>query len=237
MKPITIGVAGGSASGKTTVSKAIEARVGAEFVAHLQHDNYYKDLSHLPLEERTKLNFDHPGSLETDLLVAHLRELIGGHTVEIPVYDFTTYSRTIRTQHVEPRPVILVEGILIFTNRALRELLDIKVYVDADADLRLARRILRDVKERGRTVESIIQQYLETVKPMHLEFVEPSKSSADIIIPATGSTNLVAIDIVATRIETAISRLRPQSDPKDTGGKESVALYHSTASGKNTPSL
>ena len=200
MKPIIIGVAGGTASGKTTVSDAILERVGRDRIIYIQHDSYYRDLSHLPLEERVKLNFDHPDALETELLVAHLRQLQAGEPVEVPVYDFATYQRSAQTRRVELRRVILVEGLLIFVDKELREMMDIKLYVDTDADLRFIRRLQRDIQERGRTMESVIHQYLTTVRPMHLEFVEPSKRYADIIIPA-GGFNTTAIEVIVARIE------------------------------------
>jgi uridine kinase len=200
MLPIIIGVAGGTASGKTTVANRILEQVGAERIAHIQHDSYYRDLSHLPLAERAKFNFDHPDALETELLVHHLRQLQAGNNVPVPVYDFATYVRTEETRLVAPRRVILVEGILIFADRALRELMDIKLYVDTDADLRFIRRLERDIEERKRTLRSVITQYLGTVRPMHLEFVEPSKRYADIIIPA-GGYNETAIEMIVARIQ------------------------------------
>lgn len=200
MKPIIIGVAGGTASGKTTVSDAILERVGRERITYIQHDSYYRDLSHLPLEERRQLNFDHPDALETELLVAHLRQLQAGRPIEVPVYDFATYQRRDKPRRVEPRRVILVEGILIFVDRDLREMMDVKLYVDTDADLRFIRRLQRDIKERDRTLETVIQQYLTTVRPMHLEFVEPSKRYADVIIPA-GGFNQTAIEMIVARVE------------------------------------
>jgi uridine kinase len=201
--PVVIGVAGGTASGKTTVSEAILARVGRERIAYTQHDSYYRDLSHLPLEERARLNFDHPDALENELLVSHLKQLMAGQGVDVPVYDFTTYIRTGETRRVEPTRVILVEGILIFVDKALRELMDVKIYVDTDADLRFIRRLQRDTAERNRSVESVIRQYLDTVRPMHLEFVEPSKRYADIIIPQ-GGLNRTAVDLVAARMESLL---------------------------------
>ena len=200
MKPIIIGVAGGTASGKTTVSDAILERVGRDRIAYIEHDSYYRDLSYLPLEERRKLNVDHPDALETKLLVSHLRQLQAGDAIEVPVYDFATYQRRHATRHVEARRVILVEGILIFVDKELREMMDIKLYVDTDADLRFIRRLQRDIRERGRTVEMVIKQYLNTVRPMHLEFVEPSKRYADVIIPA-GGFNEAAVQIIVARIE------------------------------------
>ncbi|MCS6964766.1 uridine kinase, partial [Thermoflexus sp.] len=202
-RPIVIGIAGGTGSGKTTVAEAIVRRIGPERIALIQQDSYYKDQSHLPMEERVQINYDHPDSLDTDLLIQHLKELLAGRPVEVPIYDFTTYTRTSRTRRVEPRPVILVEGILVFAEKALRDLLDIKIYVDADPDIRFIRRLQRDIAERGRTLESVIQQYLSTVRPMHLEFVEPSKRYADIIIPE-GGFNTVALDMIADRIRSML---------------------------------
>ena len=180
--PIIIGVAGGTASGKTTVSRKILETVGPEHLAYVEHDAYYRDLSHLPLEMRHEMNVDHPDSLENELLVEHLRRLLAGESVNIPVYDFATYVRTDRLKHLEPRRIILVEGILIFVDKELREMMDIKIYVDAPADLRFIRRLKRDVMDRGRSVDMVIEQYLSTVRPMHLDFVEPSKRYADIIL-------------------------------------------------------
>ena len=199
MKPIIIGVAGGTGSGKTTVSQEILRRVGAERIAFIQHDSYYRDQSHLPAEERARLNYDHPNSLESELLVMHLRQLQAGRAVDMPLYDFTRHARRGESRHVEPRRVILVEGILIFAEPALREIFDVKIYVDTDADLRFIRRLRRDITERGRTVELVIEQYEKTVRPMHLEFVEPSKRYADLIIPQ-GGFNTVAMDMVVARI-------------------------------------
>ncbi|MFN3763369.1 MAG: uridine kinase [Anaerolineae bacterium] len=210
-RPVIIGVAGGTGSGKTTVAMKILERVGAEHVAYIPHDAYYRDLSHLPPEERSRINFDHPDSLETELLVQHLQQLKAGQAVEIPVYDFTTHTRTAQTRRVNPAPVILVEGILVFAEPALRELFDVKLYVDTDADIRLIRRIQRDVRERGRSVESVIQQYLTTVRPMHLEFVEPSKRYADVIIPE-GGFNEVAIEMVAARIRGLLEQRAGEED-------------------------
>lgn len=198
-KPVVFGVAGGTASGKTTVADTILNTVGASQVAYLPHDAYYRNMSHLPLSERAKLNYDHPSSLETELLVAHIEQLLAGGAVNVPVYDFTEHRRTEKTTHVTPCPLILVEGILIFTDAELRELMDIKVYVDTAADVRFIRRMVRDLEERGRSLDSIIKQYLETVRPMHMEFVEPSKQYADIIIPR-GGLNKVAIEMVVSRL-------------------------------------
>jgi uridine kinase len=199
MQPLLIGVAGGSGSGKTTVSHSILERVGRDRIAYLQHDAYYRDRSALPLTERARINYDHPDSLDTDLLIEQLKMLRAGNAVDVPLYDFAQHVRKIETRRVAPRAVILVEGILIFADRALRELFDIKIFVDTDSDLRVLRRLQRDVAERGRTVESVVTQYLETVRPMHLEFVEPSKRYADVIIPE-GGFNTIAIDMVVARI-------------------------------------
>jgi uridine kinase len=198
--PVTIAVAGGTGSGKTTVAEEILKRVGANRIAYLQHDSYYFDRGQMPLDPRQLPNFDHPNSLETDLLVKHLRQLKSGHVAQVPIYDFTTDRRMTETRSVSPQPVILVEGLLIFAEKKLRELFDIKIYVDADNDIRFIRRLRRDLAERGRTMESVIDQYLNTVRPMHLEFVEPSKRYADVIIPE-GGFNTVALDMVVARIE------------------------------------
>jgi uridine kinase len=197
--PVVIGVAGGSGSGKTTVVRRIIDSVGDEAVTLLEHDCYYRDHSELRLEERASLNYDHPDSLETDLMVEHVKLLRSGRPVEVPLYDFARYARRPATQAAHPRRAVIVEGILIFTDAALREQMDVKVFVDTDADIRFIRRLRRDVAERGRTMESVIEQYLTTVKPMHLEFVEPSKRYADVIIPQ-GGHNTVAIDMLLTLI-------------------------------------
>jgi len=200
MEPLVIGVAGGTGSGKTTVAQAILKRAGTRQISLIQHDAYYKDLSALPLPQRAMMNFDHPDALDNELLVTHLKELKAGRAIEMPVYDFTTHTRTGQTRRVEPHRVILVEGILIFADEALRRLMDVKIYVDTDSDIRFIRRLQRDIAERGRTMESVIRQYLTTVRPMHQEFVEPSKRYADVIIPE-GGFNEVAIELVAARIK------------------------------------
>jgi len=198
--PLVIGIAGGSGSGKTTVAQAILQRVGPDRIAFLQHDYYYKDRSQLPPAQSAEVNFDHPNSLETELLIQHIASLRAGKAVAVPIYDFSTDSRTSQTFTIRPCRVILVEGILIFTESELRKMFDVKIFVDTDADLRLIRRLERDIKERHRTVESIIKQYQRTVRPMHLEFVEPSKRYADVIIPE-GGFNTAALDMVAARVE------------------------------------
>lgn len=203
--PFVIGVAGGSGSGKTTVVRRIIESIGDDQVTILEHDRYYRDRNDLRLEERAALNYDHPDSLETDLLVQHLHQLRAGQSVQVPEYDFARYARQSETATALPRKAIIVEGILIFADAPLRGLMDVKVFVDADADTRFIRRLQRDITERGRTVSSVIDQYLGTVKPMHLEFVEPSKRYADIIIPV-GGHNTVAIDILLTLIRGLAAR-------------------------------
>jgi len=198
--PLVIGIAGGSGSGKTTVAQAILQRAEPDSIAYIQHDSYYKDLSQLAPAQRATTNFDHPNSLETELMIRHVAQLKGGRAVDVPTYDFTTHTRKKEIIHLESRPVILVEGILLYTEAEMRELCDIKLYIDTDADLRFIRRLQRDITERGRSTESVIQQYLATVRPMHLEFVEPSKRYADLIIPY-GGFNEVALEVVLARIE------------------------------------
>ena len=197
--PVVIGVAGGTGSGKTTIAQVILKRVGAHHITLLPQDAYYKDLSDLPPAQRALMNFDHPDALEMDLMVEHLKKLRNWEPIEMPVYDFTTHTRRPETRHVEPNPVILVEGILVLADPRLRELMDVKLYVDTDADVRFIRRLKRDIAERGRTMESVIQQYLTTVRHMHLEFVEPTKRYADVIIPE-GGFNQVAMDMVVARL-------------------------------------
>lgn len=204
-RPIVFGVAGGTASGKTTVARNILKAVGAERVAYLPHDAYYRDRPDLTLAERARQNYDHPNSLETKLLVKHIKKLLKGTAVAVPVYDFTKHRRKEETLLVEPSPIILVDGILIFTRRKLRELMDIKIFVDTDADVRFIRRVQRDIEERGRTLESVVQQYLETVRPMHMKFVEPSKRHADIIIPH-GGLNEVAMAMVVSRLKELLAQ-------------------------------
>jgi len=203
--PIVIGIAGGTGSGKTTVANVILERVGTDNIAFIAHDAYYKDLTDLPRAQRDIINFDHPDSLETTLLVDHLKKLTQWQVMDIPIYDFTAHTRTQQTEHMDPKPVILVEGILIFAEVSLLNLFDVKIFVDTPADIRFIRRLQRDILERGRTVESVIRQYETTVRPMHLEFVEPSKRHADVIIPE-GGFNTVAMDMVVARIEELLAR-------------------------------
>jgi uridine kinase len=220
-RPIVIGVAGGSGSGKTTVARSILAQVTGDQVpgaageesweaagiACIQHDAYYRDASRLPQAERARLNFDHPEALETSLLVEHLQALRRGEEVHIPVYDYRTHSRLDRRRRVRPEPVILVEGILIFAEPALRTVFDVKIFVDTDPDLRFIRRLQRDVEERDRSLEVVVEQYLHTVRPMHMEFVEPSKRHADVIIPE-GGHNTVALEMVAARVRALLEEAR-----------------------------
>ena len=195
-----IGIAGGTGSGKTTVARAIQDRVGKERIEWISHDSYYRNFEGLSPEERHHINFDHPDSLETELLARHLDVLGKGSGVEVPIYDFTTHSRKDDTQRVEPRRVIIVEGILVLAEPELRKRIDIKLFVDTPPDIRFMRRLVRDIKTRGRSMESVIEQYMTTVRPMHEEFVEPSKRYADLIIPE-GGENLVAIDAIIARVE------------------------------------
>ena len=202
---VIIGVAGGSGSGKTTVVRRIVESIGDDQVAVLEHDRYYRDRNDLRFEERAALNYDHPDSLETDLMVRHVEDLRAGRTIDAPLYDFSRHARQRTTAAVIPRRAVILEGILIFTDAALRALMDVKVFVDTDDDTRFIRRLQRDLAERGRTVQSVIEQYLTTVKPMHLEFVEPSKRYADVIVPQ-GGHNVVAIDMLLTLIRSLTSR-------------------------------
>lgn len=201
---MVVGIAGGSGSGKTTLANQILDSIGRDKIAFLPHDAYYCDQKDIPLAERAKVNYDHPDSLETELMVEHILSLKSGRSIEMPVYDFTTYTRREVTNRVEPRPVVLVEGILIFVEKKLRDLFDMKIYVDTDPDMRFIRRLTRDIEERERTMESVIKQYLKTVRPMHLDFVESSKRYADIIVPE-GGRNMVALDMVIARLQSLLN--------------------------------
>lgn len=204
-KPIVIGVSGGSGSGKTSVTRSICDRFEDKSVLVIEQDFYYKDQSDLPFEERLKTNYDHPFAFDNDLLVEHLTLLLDHKEIEKPIYDFKRHTRSDKSMHVEPKEVIILEGILVLEDERLRNLMDIKVFVDTDADLRIIRRLLRDINERGRTIDSVIEQYLTVVRPMHLQFTEPTKRYADLIIPE-GGENHVAIDIMATKVETILSK-------------------------------
>lgn len=203
--PVIVGIAGGSASGKSTLAKAIIEKVGEEHISLIGHDNYYKNLCHLSIEERAKVNFDHPDSLDTDLLVQHIRDLKDGKGIEIPSYDFATHSRRPSTIAIAPRKIILVDGILIFSESELTKLMDMKIFVDTDDDIRLIRRIRRDTIERGRDVNSIIDQYVQTVRPMHELYVEPSKRKADIIVPAGQGIQPAALEMCVSRLREIIN--------------------------------
>jgi uridine kinase len=202
---LVIGIAGGTASGKTTLTRSLAERFSGELTI-IEHDSYYRAYHELTFEERTKLNYDHPDIYETELLVEHLGALRQGRSVEVPVYDYPTYDRSDKTTTVEPTPVVIVEGIMILADEALRDQMDIKVFVDADADVRILRRVLRDATERGRSLQSVINQYLATVKPMHEQFVEPSKRYADIVVPSgTESDQSVALDMLEALIRAHLS--------------------------------
>jgi uridine kinase len=200
---VTVGVAGGSGSGKTTVVRRIVESLGPDDVTVLDHDRYYRDRNDLRFEERAALNYDHPDALETDLMVRHVRELRAGRAIQVPKYDFARHARLPETEPFVPRRALIVEGILVFTSAELRRLMDVKVFVDTDSDTRFIRRLVRDVADRGRTMESVIEQYQGTVKPMHLEFVEPSKRYADVIVPI-GGQNTVAVDLLLTLLRSFV---------------------------------
>lgn len=205
VRPVVLGVAGGSGSGKSTVVREVCRLLGPGVASVIHHDAYYRDLSALPLSDREAVNFDHPDSLETELMVAHLESLLAGRSVELPTYDFSTHTRAAATEVLAPTPVLILDGILVLADPRLRALMDLKVFVDTAPDLRLLRRIRRDVVKRGRTAHSVIAQYETTVRPMHLEFVEPSKRFADLIVPE-GGYNRVAVDLVATKLRMIMDR-------------------------------
>lgn len=204
-KPVVIGVAGGSGSGKTSVTKAIYESFKGHSILMLEQDYYYKDQSHLPMEERLKTNYDHPLAFDNDLLIEHLEKLLRHEPIEKPVYDYAIHTRSSDIIAVEPKDVIILEGILILEDERLRNLMDMKLYVDTDADLRIIRRLLRDIKERGRSMDSVIEQYVTVVRPMHNQFIEPTKRYADVIIPE-GGHNHVAIDLMVTKIQTILEQ-------------------------------
>jgi len=215
--PIIIGLAGGSGSGKTTVAQSVRAAAPGRTVAILHHDSYYHDHSHLPMAERARINYDHPAAFETELLIAHLETLRRGEPVDVPVYDYATHGRTGEVRHVEPADIVFVEGILVLENPALRELMDMRIYVDVDDDERFIRRLQRDVRERARTLESVVDQYLGVVKPMHLQFVEPSKRHAHIIVPE-GGHNRVALDLLCSMINETLRARRRLRETAQNGG-------------------
>lgn len=204
-KPVVIGVAGGSGSGKTSVTKAIYDSFKSQSILMIEQDYYYKDQSHLPMEQRLKTNYDHPLAFDNDLLIKHIQKLLQHEPVEKPVYDYAIHTRSNKVIHVEPKDVIILEGILILEDERIRDLMDIKLYVDTDADLRIIRRLLRDIKERGRSMDSVIDQYVNVVRPMHNQFIEPTKRYADVVIPE-GGHNHVAIDLMVTKIQTILEQ-------------------------------
>ena len=204
MRPYVVGVAGGTGSGKTTVARKIAESLPAEMVTILEHDSYYLDRGDLTYEQRCELNFDHPDSLETSLLVTHVRALKAGQAIEVPMYDFKIHRRGPHTRTVSPTPIVVVEGILLFSDPPLRDELDLKLFVDTDPDIRVLRRVRRDMEHRGRTFESVREQYYKTVRPMHLQFVEPSKRWADLIIPE-GGNNGVALDLITSKVRSVLA--------------------------------
>lgn len=208
MRNILIGVAGGTGSGKTTVTRAVKERFGTAEVVLLEQDFYYKAADDLAFEERARINYDHPDAFDTDLLIAHVRKLIAGEPIDKPLYDYVAHTRRSETVRVYPSHVIILEGILVLENPGLRDLMDIKIFVDTDPDVRIIRRLRRDIRERGRTFDAVIGQYLNTVRPMHLQFCEPSKRYADIIIPE-GGQNRVALDMLAAKVEYLLRRVQP----------------------------
>jgi uridine kinase len=203
MSPFIIGIAGGTGCGKTTVAKNIRNGLSEKKAIIIAQDSYYKDLSHLPLEERKKVNFDHPSAFDNELLLEHLKLLVNGKNIQMPVYSFKTYTRKKESRYIEPAEIIILEGILVLAEKKIRDMLAIKVYVDTDSDERFIRRLIRDTRERGRSLNSVVEQYLYRVKPMFLQFVEPSKRYADIIIPQ-GGLNKVAIDLIVSKINSTL---------------------------------
>lgn len=205
-KPIVIGIAGGTGSGKTSVTKSIYDQFKGHSILMIQQDSYYRDQTHLPMEERLKTNYDHPLAFDNDLFIQHINDLLEYNAIEKPVYDYTIHTRSEEKVMVEPKEVIILEGILVLEDERLRDLMDIKIFVDTDADIRILRRMQRDIKERGRTIDSVIDQYISVVRPMHNQFCEPTKKYADIIIPE-GGQNFVAIDLMATKIQTILEQV------------------------------
>lgn len=226
--PYIIGVAGGTGSGKTTVSRRITEMVGAQHITWIQHDDYYKDHSNLSPEARALVNYDHPDSLDTPLLVEHLSRLRAGEAVQAPLYDFATHARRAETQSYLPARIILVEGILIFVERELRDLMDMRIYVDADADIRFIRRLRRDMIERERSLDSVVRQYMATVRPMHMEFVEPSKRFAHVIVPE-GGNNRVAMEMIASTLQAVLARSPRDPAHHSTGARETLPRFEPEA--------
>lgn len=204
-RPVLIGIAGGTGSGKTSVARELTRSIPPENIVLIEQDNYYKDQTHLTMEQRILTNYDHPHAFDTDLLYDHLKVLLGGQAIEKPIYNFSEHNRALHTETVEPKQVIILEGILVLEDERLRDLMDIKIFVDTDADVRIIRRLLRDIKERGRTIESVIEQYMGIVRPMHMQFIEPSKKYADLIVPE-GGKNQVAIDILTAKVNEIVQQ-------------------------------
>jgi uridine kinase len=210
--PITVGISGGTGSGKTTLAKRIVSSIGAANVVFIQQDSYYRNLAEMPLDLRRQVNFDHPDAVDLQLMQQHLEALRAGKPIDVPVYDFVTHLRRPETVHVEPHPVVIVEGILIFSDPRIRSLLEMKIFVECDADIRFIRRLERDIRERGRSVESVVTQYLSTVRPMHMEYVSPSKRCADLIVPE-GGLNEIVIDLIASKIRAIVNNQLTESRP------------------------
>ncbi|MDF2949580.1 MAG: uridine kinase [Sedimentibacter sp.] len=210
-KPIFIGISGGSGSGKTTIVNRIYSAVPEKSIAIMEHDSYYKDQSSLTYEDRCKTNYDHPFAFDTDLFVEHIKDLKKGNLIEKPIYDYGIHNRKKETITVEPKEIIIVEGLLVFYEERIRELLDIKIYVDTDADIRILRRIIRDLNERARNLDSVISQYMSTVRPAHEQFIEPSKKYADIIV-TEGGNNLVAVDLMVTKIKSLLDESKNEEE-------------------------
>lgn len=210
-RPMLIGIAGGTGSGKTSVAREITRNIAPENIVIIEQDNYYKDQSHLTMDERVLTNYDHPNAFDMDLLCEHLRQLLSGKSIDKPTYNFSEHTRAKHTEIVEPRQVIILEGILVLEDQRLRDLMDIKIFVDTDADVRIIRRILRDIEERGRSIGSVVDQYLNVVRPMHMQFIEPTKKYADLIIPE-GGKNQVAIDVLVAKVNNMINSVLTQTD-------------------------
>lgn len=211
-RPVLIGIAGGTGSGKTSVAREVTRHIPPENIVLIEQDNYYKDQTHLTMEERVRTNYDHPNAFDNELLIEHLQQLLAGEAIDKPIYNFAEHTRASITERVEPRQVIVLEGIMVLEDQRLRDLMDIKIFVDTDADVRIIRRVLRDIKERGRTIESVVEQYMGVVRPMHMQFIEPTKKYADLIIPE-GGKNLVAIDVLVAKVNDIVNSLVKEKQP------------------------
>lgn len=205
-RPVLIGIAGGTGSGKTSVAREITRNISPENILLIEQDNYYKDQTQLTMAQRVLTNYDHPNAFDNDLLLEHLHQLLDGQAIEKPTYNFAEHTRSTYTEHLEPKQVIILEGILVLEDERLRDLMDIKIFVDTDADVRVIRRILRDIKERGRSIESVVEQYMGVVRPMHMQFIEPTKKYADLIIPE-GGKNQVAIDVLVAKVNEIVTSM------------------------------